>query len=387
MKVDLAALRAIAATRDIRPDELFRALQDGLLAAYRAREGAVEHSRVVLDRETGQVRVLVRDPEPAPPVDGPGPDDEDPKPGGGGEVRVDADEVGGERDPDDDVGAGAPSQEPPRTVLGPERDDTPEDFDREAAQVARAVVVRRVRDAESAVVVEDFAARIGQVVSGLVQQAAAPRRGVRQPVRVLLAERPQRVEGVLVAAEQVPTERYPHGRRLRALVIQAASTPRGPRVVLSRTHPDLVRGLLAAEVPEVAEGVVEVVAVAREAGSRSKVAVRSRVPRVNPTGACIGPQGSRVQAVSAALDGEKIDLVRWADDPAERVAAALAPARVVAAELVDPDTMAVRVAVADDQLSLAIGKQGQNARLAARLTGCRVDVRATSDPDAPRPRR
>jgi N utilization substance protein A len=196
-----------------------------------------------------------------------------------------------------------------------------------------------------------------------------------------------KVEAVLPPAEQVPGESYPHGSRLKAYVVSVARTFRGPQVTISRTHPSLVRKLFALEVPEIADGSVEIVAVAREAGHRSKIAVRTAVPGLNAKGACIGPMGQRVRNVMSELHGEKIDIVDWSDDPAAFVASALSPSRVNSARMVDPQAKAVRVVVPDYQLSLAIGKEGQNARLAARLTGCRIDIRSDAQPDdeAPSP--
>jgi N utilization substance protein A len=190
-----------------------------------------------------------------------------------------------------------------------------------------------------------------------------------------------KVEAVLPQAEQVPGEEYTHGSRIKAYVVSVARTFRGPQVTVSRTHPNLVRKLFALEVPEIADGSVEIVAVAREAGHRSKIAVTSRVPGLNAKGACIGPMGQRVRNVMSELHGEKIDIVDWSEDPAAFVASALSPARVNSARIVDPQAKAVRVIVPDFQLSLAIGKEGQNARLAARLTGCRIDIRSDAQGD------
>jgi N utilization substance protein A len=190
-----------------------------------------------------------------------------------------------------------------------------------------------------------------------------------------------KVEAVLPPTEQVPGESYSHGSRIKAYVVSVARTFRGPQVTVSRTHPHLVRKLFALEVPEIADGSVEIVAVAREAGHRSKIAVRTKVPGLNAKGACIGPMGQRVRNVMSELHGEKIDIVDWAEDPATFVASALSPSRVTSARVVDAQAKAVRVVVPDFQLSLAIGKEGQNARLAARLTGCRIDIRSDAQVD------
>ena len=188
-----------------------------------------------------------------------------------------------------------------------------------------------------------------------------------------------KVEGTLPAAEQVPGEEYRHGERLKCYVVEVRRGPRGPQVTLSRTHPDLVKKLFALEVPEIAEGAVEITAIAREAGHRTKIAVRSHRQGVNAKGACIGPMGARVRNVMGELHGEKIDIVDWSDDPAEMVGNALSPARVSRVQVVDLDTRSARVVVPDFQLSLAIGKEGQNARLAARLTGWRIDIRSDAE--------
>jgi transcription termination/antitermination protein NusA len=222
----------------------------------------------------------------------------------------------------------------------------------------------------------EYAGREGDLVSGLVQHHS----GVRPegPVFVHLGD----IEGVLPHAEQVPGERYVHGERLRCLVISVHKGPRGAQVTLSRSHPNLVRKLFAMEVPEIADGTVEIAAIAREAGHRTKVAVRSNNPEVRARGACIGPMGSRVRAVVTELHGEKIDIIDWDPDPATFVGNALSPAQVNSVSVVDAAAKAARVIVPDFQLSLAIGKEGQNARLANRLTGWRIDIRSDQHIDS-----
>ena len=207
-------------------------------------------------------------------------------------------------------------------------------------------------------------------MAGVIQQSPDPRH-----VTVDFGT----VEGILPLAEQVPGERYVHGERLRCFVVSVRRGPKGPQIGLSRTHPNLVRKLFALEVPEIADGSVEIAALAREAGHRTKIAVHSKVAGLNAKGACIGPMGARVRAVMTELHGEKIDIVDYSDDPRTFVAAALSPSRVQAVEIVDPQLRSARVTVPDYQLSLAIGKEGQNARLAAKLTGWRIDIR----PDTP----
>jgi len=251
-----------------------------------------------------------------------------------------------------------------------EYDDTPADFGRIAATVAKQVLMQRLREASDDVTFEEFSARDGDLVSGVIQQGKDPRY-----VYVDLGS----VEGMIPPAEQVPTESYAHGERIRCYVVSVRRGVKGPSVTLSRTHPELVRRLFALESPEVAEGAVRIVAIAREAGFRTKIAVKAEVPQINAKGACIGPMGQRVRAVTSELQGEKIDIVDYDEDPAAFIAAALSPARVQAVEIPDPDARAARIVVPDYQMSLAIGKEGQNARLAARLTGWRLDIRS----DAP----
>jgi N utilization substance protein A len=254
-----------------------------------------------------------------------------------------------------------------------EWDDTPEGFGRIAATTARQTILQRLRDAEDEQVLGEFLGREGDIVAGIVQQSGDPRM-----VHVDLGT----VEAVLPPAEQVPGEPYAHGTRLRCYVVGVRKGPKGPSITVSRTHPNLVRKLFALEVPEVADGTVEIVALAREAGHRTKVAVRSTVPGVNAKGACIGPMGARVRAVVNELRGEKIDIIDFSEDPARFVAAALSPAKVDTVHVVDLEARSARVVVPDYQLSLAIGKEGQNARLAAKLTGWRIDIRPDVEPSA-----
>jgi len=334
MDIDLSALRALERERGISFDLLVGAIEQALLVAYHRTEGARRSARVELDRKTGHVVVLAREEGETP--------------------------------------AAAEGERAERGEPGPEFDDTPAGFGRIAAATARQVIVQRLRDLEDEQVMGDFKGREGDVVSGVIQQGSDPRN-----VLVDFGT----VEGVLPQAEQVPGEQYRHGDRLRCLVVSVRRGPRGPQIGLSRTHPNLVRTLFRLEVPEIADGTVEIAALAREAGHRTKVAVHSKVAGVNAKGACIGPLGARVRAVMSELHGEKIDIVDYSDDPATFVAAALSPARVQSVEIVDPHLRSARVIVPDYQLSLAIGKEGQNARLAAKLTGWRIDIR----PDNPTP--
>jgi N utilization substance protein A len=250
-------------------------------------------------------------------------------------------------------------------VLG-EFDDTPDGFGRIAATTARQVLLARLREAEGDATMNEFSGKEGDLVSGVIQQSHNPRM-----VRVDLGK----VEANLPPEEQSPGEVYEHGERIKALVTGVRRGFKGPIVTLSRTHPNLVKALFALEVPEISDGTVDITAIAREAGHRTKIAVRSNSPDVNGKGSCIGPQGQRVRHVMSELGGEKIDIVDHSDDPAEMIAHALSPARVTSVEIVDAAAKAARVLVPDYQLSLAIGREGQNARLAARLTGWRIDIR------------
>jgi len=315
--IDMSALRSLEREKDISFDLLVEAIESALLVAYHRTEGAQPRARVELNRRTGHVTVWAAE--------------------------------------TDDEG----------NVLR-EWDDTPSGFGRIAATTAKQVILQRLRDAEDEQTFGEFAGKEGDIVSGVVQQGKDPRN-----VYVQLG----RVEAVLPPPEQVPGEKYEHGSRLRCYVVQVRKTMRGPSIMLSRTHPNLVRKLFALEVPEIADGTVEIAAIAREAGHRTKIAVRSNRPGVSAKGACIGPMGARARAVMAELHGEKIDIVDWSDDPATFLAQALQPAKVSEVQIVDPVARSARIIVPDYQLSLAIGREGQNARLAARLTGWRIDIR------------
>jgi transcription termination/antitermination protein NusA len=325
--IDLSVLKSLEAEKDISLDLAIKAIEDALLVAYHKTDGAAVAARVEVNRGTGHVTVWAR-------------------------------EAGEDGQP------------------GAEYDDTPEGFGRIAATTARQVILQRLRDAEDELTFGEYAGREGDIVAGVIQQGRDPR-----TVLVDLGK----LEAILPADEQVPGERYVHGERLRCYVVHVRKGYRGPSVTLSRTHPNLVKKLFALEVPEIAAGAVEIAAIAREAGHRSKIAVISHQPGVNAKGACIGPMGSRVRNVMTELHGEKIDIVDYSPDPAEFVAHALSPARVTKVNVIDLANRVAQVIVPDYQLSLAIGKEGQNARLAARLTGWRIDIRPdTADTDASR---
>jgi transcription termination/antitermination protein NusA len=234
-------------------------------------------------------------------------------------------------------------------------------------------MLQRLRDAEDDIRFGEFSGKEGDIISGIIQQGRNP-----DDVMIDLGK----IEALLPVGERVPGEEYKHGERIKTLVVSVRKGMRGPQITLSRSHPNLVRKLFALEVPEIADGTVEIAAIAREAGHRTKIAVHSRVPGVNAKGACIGPMGSRARNVTAELHGEKVDIVSWSEDPAQFVAEALSPARVSSVEIVDAAARSCRVVVPDYQLSLAIGKEGQNARLAARLTGWRIDIRSDEAAEA-----
>jgi len=244
---------------------------------------------------------------------------------------------------------------------------TPREFGRIAAQTAKQVIVQRIREAERELVQREFEKREKEIVTGIVQRIE------KRNVYVDLG----RVEAVLPPTEQIPRETYRQGERIKVYVTEVRNTTRGPQIYVSRAHPGLVRKLFEQEVPEMREGIVVIENIAREPGSRSKIAVYSRDRNVDPVGACVGPKGSRVQAVVDELRGEKIDIVPWSPDPAQFVAAALQPAKVSRVEI-DEATRTATVIVPDNQLSLAIGRDGQNARLAAKLTGWRIDIKSES---------
>jgi N utilization substance protein A len=314
----LEALQQIARDKGISVDTLLDALANALVAAYKRTPGAAEEAVVTVDPESGDIRVY-----------------------------------GQELDEDG-------------TVVR-EWDDTPKDFGRIAAQTAKQVILQRIREAERDLKYEEYAGREGDIVTGIIQQSDN---------RYTLLDL-GKVEALLPQAEQVPYERYEHGARLKAYIVEVRKTTKGPQIVVSRTHPGLIKRLFELEVPEISSGVVEIKAAAREPGHRTKIAVWSNDSNVDPVGACVGARGARVRMVTNELRGEKVDIVPYSDDPREFVMRALQPAKVKEVHL-DEETGTATVIVHDFQLSLAIGKEGQNARLAARLTGWRIDIKSES---------
>jgi transcription termination/antitermination protein NusA len=323
MDIDISVLRLMEREKDLPFELLAKAIEEALLTAYERTDGAQEGARVELNRKSGHVVVMV------------------------------------------------PERDEAGEVLG-EYDATPEGFGRVAASTARQVIMQRLRDAEDEQKYGHFSGTEGDIVSGVVQQGHDSR-----TVLVDLGK----IEAIMPLAEQVPGERYTHGTRIKVYVVAVRKELRGPQVIVSRTHPGLVEKLFKLEVPEIADGTVEIKGVAREAGHRSKIAVVSHNSDVSAKGACIGPMGQRVRAVMHELNEEKIDIIDWSPDPARFVGQALSPAKVTSVTVVDEALRAARVVVPDYQLSLAIGREGQNARLAARLTGWRIDIRSDTAPE------
>lgn len=314
----LEMLRAISRQKEIPFEAILDALAHALVIAYKRMPGAAQDARVTIDPETGDIHVYAQE----------------------------YDEEGN---------------------LVREWEDTPENFGRIAAQTAKHHMAQRIRELVREQKFQEFAGREGELVTGIVRQTDP---------RFLLLDLGQ-IEALLPQSDQVPGERYEPGSRLRAYITEVKRVTRGPQIKVSRTHPEFVRRLFELEVPELLDGTVEIKAIAREAGQRTKIAVASNDPQKDPVGACVGPRGSRVRAVVNELRGEKIEIVEWSDDPAQLVANALQPAQVKSVEI-DEKTNTAKVVVPDNQLSLAIGREGQNARLVAKLTGLRIDIRSES---------
>jgi N utilization substance protein A len=316
----MEALHAVAVERGISVDTLFGALAEALTAAYQRTPDSYEFAWVNIDTETGDIRVYAQ------------------------ELDEDAEPV------------------------GEEFDVTPDDFGRIAAATVRQVMSQRIREAERELKYEEYAGREGDIVTGIIQQSDA---------RYTLLDL-GRVEALLPQSEQVNYERPEPGERVRVYIVEVRKTVKGPQIVVSRTHPGLIKGLFELEVPEIADGVVEILACAREPGQRTKIAVASNDSNVDPVGACVGARGARVRQIVNELRGEKIDIIPFSDDRFDFVTRALAPAKVKEVRI-DEELQTAEVIVPDFQLSLAIGKEGQNARLATRLTGLRVDIRSETE--------
>lgn len=323
MDINMPELRGAAQELGIDLEDLLPAIEDAILGAYAKVPGAICGAHVEIDRRSGHMAVL------APEVD------EEDQP------------------------------------TGEYFDDTPDDFGRIAQATARSVIVQRIQDRRDFEVLGTFKDKAGELISGTVEQGRDP--------RIVYVRLDEEHEGIMPPHEQVPGERYRHGDRIRAYVTEVSRGPKGAQIILSRTHPGLVRKLFEREVPELVSGDVEIMALARESGHRTKMAVRSRQRGLGAKGACIGPMGQRVRAVMAELGGEKIDIVDYSDEPARFIANALSPARVSSVHIQSMEDQTAKAVVPDFQLSLAIGKEGQNARLAARLTGWKIDIHADAE--------
>ena len=357
----IEAMTVLANEKGISPERLITALEDALLSAYMKQPTSVKYARVQLDPETGDYRVIeLKIPERL-------------------EAQLIVEAIDEETYLDPETGEYV---EPAEPEIDPEKfaiyrdqieeaDVTPDDFGRIAAQTAKQVILQRVREAERDMMFNEYQDRVGELVNGIVQQSDSRYTLVQLGVG-------GRIEALLPRSEQVDGERYDHGQRVKAVIKEVSADTKGPSIILSRRDPELIKALFELEVPEMADGLVEIANVAREPGYRSKIAVVSYADGVDPVGACVGPRGSRVRMVVSELRGEKIDIIPYNEEPARFVAKALSPARVREV-VVDDEARQATVIVPDDQLALAIGREGQNARLAARLTGWRIDIRSESE--------
>lgn len=330
----IAALKAIEKEKGIELEILFEALEVALVSAYKRNFQAPGNVRVSVDRETGEIKVF-------------------------SQLKV-VEEV---EQPQQEVELYEARVYDSRCQLGDliEMEVTPREFGRIAAQTAKQVIIQRIREAERELIYRDFLDRVEDIITGTV------RRFEQRNVIVDLG----RVEGILPLDEQLPRERYRMNERIKTIIMEVRKSSKGPQVVLSRNHTGFLKRLFELEVPEIYEGIVEIKAAAREPGFRAKLAVHSRNSDVDPVGSCVGPRGSRVQSISNELRGERIDIIRWSEDPEEYLGNSLSPAKVVTVELKEKEALVI---VPDNQLSLAIGKEGQNARLAARITGFKIDI-------------
>lgn len=325
IQIHMSELRALENELGLSADVIVEAIEDALLHAYYRVPGAIRGARVAMDRKSGRVVVW------------------------------------------------APEYDEEDHVIG-EFDDTPKDFGRIATATAKSVIAQRLRDAETERVLGSFRAKPGDIVPGIVQQSVG--KGLRsRDLFVRIGDQ----EAILRAEEQVPSERLSHGDCIRAYILDVSASPRGVSIRISRSHPDFVRALFTSEVPEIQDGHVEIIALAREAGHRTKIAVYADDPHVNAKGACIGHNGQRVRAITQELHGEKIDIITYSDEIDEFIGAALSPAKVTRVDILNKDRRMARAIVPDDQASLAIGKEAQNVRLAAKLTGWAIDVRRESE--------
>jgi transcription termination/antitermination protein NusA len=334
----ISALDQIEREKGVAKDVLLEAIEAALISAYRRNFSSAQNAKVEIHPKTGEIRVF--------------------------SMKTVAEEVS---DPRLEVSVEEARTQDPTKQAGDImlEEVTPKDFGRIAAQTAKQVVVQRIREAERGIIFQEFQSREGDIVTGVVQRVE------HRNVMIDLGK----AEAALPPQEQIPGEAYRQSERMKTYVIEVKKTTKGPQIVVSRTHPGLLKRLFELEVPEIHDGVVEIRAIAREPGLRSKVAVSSRDDEIDPLGACVGPKGMRVQNIVSELRGEKIDIIKWDQDPAQFVANSLSPAKVVAVYIDEMNKIA-RVIVPDYQLSLAIGKEGQNARLSAKLTGWKIDIKS-----------
>ena len=336
----MEALEQIQQDKGISKDVLIEAIEAALISSYKRNFGSTHQVRVEVNRDSGAVHVY-------------------------GQKRI----VHEVEDDTQEVSLEEAKAMDPRFEVGDvvEREVTPRDFGRIAAQTAKQVVVQRIREAERGVVFEEYISRESDIIAGVVARA------VRGTILINLGK----TEAILGHNEQMPGETYHTGDRIKTYIVEVKKTTKGPQILVSRTHPGLIKRLFELEVPEIHDGIVEIKSISREAGYRTKIAVDTKDPNVDPVGACVGQKGVRVQAIVNELRGEKIDIIRYSDDPMEFITSALSPAKV-SQTFVYEDTKSARVVVPDYQLSLAIGKEGQNARLAAKLTGWKIDIKSES---------
>jgi len=336
----MQAFEQLGKEKGIAPEVLFEAIEAALISAYKRNFSSAQNVRVSLERTTGEIHVYARKAVVEAVTDS--------------RLEIDLTEarlLDIRYDLEDIV----------------EVEVTPKNFGRIAAQTAKQVVVQRIREAERGIIYDEFSNRESDILTGIVQRIE------QKNVFIDLGK----AEAILAPSEQIAGEVYKHGDRLKTYIIEVKKTTKGPQILVSRTHPGLLKRLFELEVPEIHDGIVEIKSVAREPGLRSKFAVYSRDENVDPVGACVGHKGMRVQSIVNELKGEKVDIVKWNTDPAKYIANALSPAKVVSVEINEVEKIS-RVVVPDYQLSLAIGKEGQNARLAAKLTGWKIDIKSES---------
>lgn len=334
----ISAIQELGKEKGIDPELLFQAVEEALVAAYKRNSGTTQEVRVDMNKESGEIHVYAQ------------------------RTIVEGDEAEGDNMTLEEARAIDPRYEIGDIV---ETEVTPKDFGRIAAQNAKQVVVQRIREAERGQIYDRFQSRNQEIITGVIQRME------NKNVYIDLGK----IEAVLTQNEQIPGEVYQYHDRIKTYIVEVKRTNKGPQIMVSRTHPGLLKRLFELEVPEIHDGVVEIKSVAREPGMRSKISVYTADENVDPVGACVGHKGMRVQTIVNELRGEKIDIVKYSDDPAQYVANALSPAKVVSTN-VNEDEKICRVVVPDYQLSLAIGKEGQNARLAAKLTGWKIDIKS-----------